>query len=221
MDRQSTDYIEKYQESKLQSSNAQENRPESDSDNESLSELLEELENEDDMVAKYKEQRLQQLKQEISSIDRAADILGKDVGCVNFVGAEKELMDAVTRTEIAVVHFYQPTFPKCKVMNEKLAMLAEKHLALHVLAIPAEKAHFLVTKLKIKVLPFVVVYRHGQEIARIVGFEGIGEAEDAVTITALETKLIQCGAISRRTINTGTVSRSRDIEKEDSGDDWF
>ncbi|OBA21639.1 thioredoxin-like protein [Metschnikowia bicuspidata var. bicuspidata NRRL YB-4993] len=221
MDRQLTEYIEKYQEAKLHSLSARGQDQALDSDTESLLELLEELENEDGIVAKYKEQRLQQLQQNIRSIDRAADVLGEDVGCVNFIGAEKDLMGAVTRTEIAVVHFYQPTFSKCKTMNEKLAVLAEKHLALHVLAIPAEKASFLVSKLKIKVLPFVVVYRHGQEIARIVGFEGIGESEDAVTITALETRLIQCGAISRRTINTGTISRPAAVKKEDSDDDWF
>lgn len=217
MDHQLTEYIEKYQESKLQSTGALN----SDSESESLLEMLQELEEEDEMAAKYKEQRLLQLKQEIRSIDRASDVLGQNVGCVNFVSAEKELMDAVTRTDVAVVHFYQPSFPKCQVMNKKLALLAEKHLALHVLAIPAENASFLVSKLKIKVLPFVVVYRNGQEIARIVGFEGIGGAEDAVTITALETRLIQCGAISRRTINTGTITRNNAAEKDESDDDWY
>ncbi|GEQ70085.1 hypothetical protein JCM33374_g3761 [Metschnikowia sp. JCM 33374] len=221
MDRQSTDYIEKYQEAKLHSSGALSNGQNSDSDSDSLSEMLEELENEDDMVARYKEQRLQQLQKEIKSIDRATDVLGKDAGCVNFISAEKELMEAVTRTDVALVHFYQPTFAKCKVMNERLALLAEKHLALHVLAIPAENASFLVAKLKIKVLPFVVVYRNGQEIARIVGFEGIGGSEEAVTITALESKLVQCGAITRRTINTGAITRSAAAEKDDSDDDWY
>lgn len=213
MDTQQAELIERYQETKLK------NVAEPQSDDDDLDELLESIEN--DEISSYREQRLAQLKKEFGKIDRAAETLGDELGSVIFTDDEKELMGIVTRADISVVHFYQPTFPKCKVMNEKLAIVAEKHVLVTVLAVQAEKTPFLVSKLKIKVLPFVVVYKKGQEITRILGFEGIGPDPGAITVEALEQRLYQCGAINRKTINFASVRGPKAKTEDDSEDDWY
>lgn len=212
MDATTASIVEKYQESQLKNVNGL-----SDSDDDNLLEILEGLDDEDDVMHQLREQRLEQLKKEFRSIDRATDTLGSDAGKVQFFSDEKELMNLVTRTEMAVVHFFQPSFPKCKAMNDALNQVAEKHLSLSVLAIQADKAPFLVAKLKVKVLPFVVVYTKGRELTRLVGFDGIATGND-VNVELLERKLLECGAINRRTTNYKTIRGKKPIEESD--DDW-
>lgn len=208
MDSTTAAVVEKYQQSKLQREEL---------DTESLLELLESLDD-DAELARFREQRMEQLKREMRSIDHAAAALGDSLGTVQTYTDEKELMTAVAGAPWCVVHFYQPTFAKCKVMNERLAELAQRHVALAVLAISAEKAPFLVAKLKIKVLPFVVVYRQGVEASRIVGFEGVGSAAD-VSVDALEQRLLRLGAVARGTIRV-TLGRPTRVDDESSDDDY-
>lgn len=213
MDTNTASIVEQYQESRLKSVNGV-----SDSDDDNLLEILESLDNDDDeVVHQLREQRLDQLKKEFRRIDRATDTLGSEAGKVRYFSDEKELMDVVTRSEIVVVHFYQPTFPKCKAMNAALDQLAERHLPLNVVAIQAEKAPFLVAKLKVKVLPFVVVYSQGKEVTRMVGFDGISVGSD-VSVELLERRLHEAGAINRRTTNYKTIRGK--APKPESDDDW-
>lgn len=212
MDANTDSIVEKYQESKLKSANGL-----SDSDDDNLLEILESLDDDDELMHKFREDRLEQLKKEFRSIDRAADSLGSDAGKVRYFTDEKEVMDIVTRSEKALVHFYQPTFPKCKAMNVALDQVAEKHLPLNILAIQAEKAPFLVAKLKVKVLPFVVAYSEGREVTRIVGFDGISAGSE-VSVELLERKLLDCGAINRRTTNYKTIRGK--VAKPESDDEW-
>lgn len=218
MESQQAELIEKYQASQL--NNLKGDRPESDEEDDLL-ETLEALEDDDQMISKYREQRLDQLKKEFGKIDRAASTHGDNLGTIFFTDDEKELMDTVTSSEVAIVHFYQPTFGKCRLMNERLSLVAEKHLLVRVLAIPAEKTPFLVSKLKIQVLPFVVVYRNGKEVTRIVGFEGLGPNPGEVTDEGLEQRLYQCGAINRKTTNFASVRSRTHKPEDDSEDDWY
>lgn len=207
--------VEKYQESKLIQKN------DNDSDTESLLELLESLENDDELEA-YRDQRMAQLKKEFAKIDRAIDDFGDSAGKVHFSDNEKEIMYFITRADVSIVHFFQQSFPRCVAMNKLLALFAEKHLPIQVMAIEAENAPFLVSKLRIKVLPFVLVYRKGQEIARIVGFEGIGGSEEAASLLLMEAYLNKSGVIGRTTMNIKSVrGKQTKTLNEDSDDDWY
>ena len=66
-------------------------------------------------------------------------------------------------------------------------ILAEKQLTPQIVAIKAVDAQFLVQKLNVKVLPFVVAYKNGLEVTRIVGFERL----------ALEALLYKHGVLQR------------------------
>lgn len=210
MDAKLNQYLQQYQEKK-------DAAEQPDSDTESLSELMEELENEDEVVTRYREQRMEQIKREVSAVDAAKHALGDQAGSLNIVSSEKELMDAVVKTPTAIVHFFQPTFARCKAMNEVLRDLAEKHMSLHVMAITAENAPFLVSKLSIKVLPFLLIYKNGQELARSVGFEGLEGGQ--LSLDSLENKLMSCGAIARKSSKTIRASKPR--ATEDLDDDWY
>lgn len=211
--------IEKYQESKIDP--LKNGQIESESESESLSELLESLEN-DDELAGFREQRLAELKKEFRQIDRAVEDYGDAAGTIHYYSDEKELMNSVTKSEVSILHFYQPEFPRCQSMNKLLEVFAEKHLPVHVMAIQAEEAPFLVSKLRIKVLPFVVVYKKGQEVARIVGFEGIGGLEGAASLQTLEAYLNKCGALNRTSSNIKSVKDKKvAIAADDSDDDFY
>jgi hypothetical protein len=60
-----------------------------------------------------------------------------------------------------------------------------------------ENAPFLVTKLKIQILPCVLAFVNGVSVDRIVGFEGLGYTPDTFTTTDLEARLLDSGVIQR------------------------
>ncbi|KAL6016078.1 hypothetical protein ACI3LX_003014 [Candidozyma auris] len=195
---------------------------------EDLDLMLEELEKDyDESSAKYREQRLEELKKEFGKIDRAAAERGSELGNVSFVSAEKELMDLVMKSEVCMVHFYQPEFSRCELMNERLAVLAEKHVDVGIFAIQASQAPFLVTKLKIKVLPVVVAYKNGKEVARLVGFEGLSTNGTDFSVEALESWMFRERVISKRSLTfaskPGTVrsSNNNTNSDDDDDDDWY
>lgn len=113
--------VEKYQESKIKQHNGI-----SDSDD-SDAEFLDLLD--DNEMARIRDDRMLQLKREFREIDRAASRPG--FGTVNFVSDEKSAMEFVTKNKDVLVHFYQPDFPKCTIMNERLNVRRAYHLAYH------------------------------------------------------------------------------------------
>ncbi|QWU87616.1 hypothetical protein CA3LBN_001881 [Candidozyma haemuli] len=216
MDRKQTQAVEEYQRKALRATGGGSDN-ESDSD---LDQLLEELDNEaEESSAQYREARLAELKREFGKIDRAAHELGQDLGSVTFVNDEKELMDLVTKADVCMVHFYQPEFARCKVMNERLAAVAEKHVDVRILAIKAGSAPFLVAKLQLKVLPVVIAYRKGKELARIVGFEGLGGSGTDFPAEGLETWMFRQKLVNRRALTFAAKKATQNDESDD--DDWY
>jgi thioredoxin-like negative regulator of GroEL len=92
------------------------------------------------------------------------------------------------------------------------------------LKINVENAPFLVTKLKIQVLPCVLAFVNGVSVDRIVGFEGLGYTQDTFTTKDLEAKLLQSGVIQRAKATGGAsvkfgVNKTKKDDSDD-GDDW-
>jgi hypothetical protein len=88
--------------------------------------------------------------------------------------------------------------------------------------INVDNAPFLVTKLKIQVLPCVIAFIDGVGVDRVIGFEGLGRIPDTFTTRDLEARLIRAGVLVREKVEggkRGAVRRGK-VEKEDSGDDW-
>ena len=88
-----------------------------------------------------------------------------------------------------------------------------------------ENAPFLVTKLKVQVLPCVLAFVNSVSVDRIVGFEGLGYTQDTFTTKDLEARLLSSGVIQRAkaTGDAGTVKWAVKAPKKndsDDGDDW-
>jgi thiol-disulfide isomerase/thioredoxin len=166
----------------------------SDSDDEDA--LIAELEDEDENGAfsALREKRLGQLHAEMS---RAKTLKETQHGTYMEIKDEKQLMDITTSTKLCVVHFMKPDFNRCRMMDEKLQILAEKHFDTRFVSINVENAPFLVVKLEIQVLPCVIAFIDGVGKDRIIGFEGIGYRPDTFTAAELEARLLACQVLVR------------------------
>ena len=83
-----------------------------------------------------------------------------------------------------------------------------------------ENAPFLVTKLKIQILPCVLTFVGGKGTDRIVGFEGLGFTPDTFATKDLEARLLRSGVILRAKLDTaGTQSGMKATKKGESDED--
>jgi hypothetical protein len=184
----------------------------------------------------FREQRIQQLHSEFT---RAKAQKNEGFGNYTEIKEEKALMDLTTSVKYAVVHFAKDDFARCGVMDGHLEVrtpsftwneihlwqaLASKHFDTRFLKMNVENAPFLVTKLKIQVLPCVLAFVNGVSVDRIVGFEGLGYTQDTFKTKDLEARLLQSGVIQRAKA-TGDASIKFGVTKakkddSDDGDDW-
>ena len=104
-----------------------------------------------------------------------------------------------------------------------LQVLAPKHFDTRFIKINVENAPFLVTKLKVQVLPCVIAFVDGVGQDRIIGFEGLGRG-DKFTTADLEMRLLGAGVLTRAKISGDeTIGRSKREERrgeEYDDDDW-
>ncbi|KAL0220305.1 hypothetical protein RCL1_000159 [Eukaryota sp. TZLM3-RCL] len=107
---------------------------------------------------------------------------------------EGQFLKEVTSTDRCIVHFTHPEFERCKLMDQHLRILAPKHLETKFLRIEASKAPFFVQKLKIQVLPCVLLLWDGVARDRLVGFERLGN-DDSFSTSQLENVLIHAEII--------------------------
>lgn len=84
-----------------------------------------------------------------------------------------------------------------------------------------ENAPFLVTRLKVQVLPCVLAFVNGVSVDRIVGFEGLGYTQDTFTTQDLEARLLSSGVVQRAkaTHDAGSQYGMKAAKKEESDDD--
>lgn len=113
---------------------------------------------------------------------------------------EGDFLAEVTGSEKSICHFYHKEFYRCKIMDKHLKALAPKHIGTKFIKLDAENAPFFVTKLGIKTLPCVIIFRKGIAIDRLVGFQDLGGKDD-FTAKTLEVLLVKKGVISEKKEN--------------------
>ncbi|KFZ23407.1 hypothetical protein V502_02097 [Pseudogymnoascus sp. VKM F-4520 (FW-2644)] len=181
--------------------------------------LIESLEDSPALDA-FREQRIQQLHAEFT---RAKTQKNQGFGGYTEIKDEKALMDLTTSSKHAVVHFSKEDFQRCRVMDSHLESLAKKHFDTRFLKMSVDNAPFLVTKLRVQVLPCVICFVGGISVDRIVGFEGLSYTADNFTTADLEARLLSSGVVQRaKTQGDGGVKFGvKKAVKEDSdNDDW-
>jgi hypothetical protein len=97
------------------------------------------------------------------------------------------------------------------------------------LKVNVDNAPFLVTKLKVQVLPCVISFIDGIGVDRIIGFEGLGNG-DNFTTKDLETRLLGSRVLVRSKLSDGHGSgnplgwgrkaKSEDRKVEDDDEEW-
>jgi len=133
----------------------------------------------DDELNSIREKRIQQMKNEMAKRQK---FLNQNHGSYREI-KEEDFLREVTSSDCVVVHFYHKEFTRCKIMDKHLEVLAKTHLETKFLSIDVEKAPFFVTKLQVKVLPAILLFRNGNVVDRIVGFDDLGGADTFKTET--------------------------------------
>lgn len=82
---------------------------------------------------------------------------------------------------------------RCNIVDKHLTILAKKHVETKFIKLNAEKAPFLSEKLRIKIIPTMVLVKDGKAKDYIVGFDDLGSTDNFTTET-LEWRL-GCAAI--------------------------
>ncbi|KAG0285638.1 hypothetical protein BGZ96_010136 [Linnemannia gamsii] len=154
-------------------------------------ELFEELENDDYHMASFREQRIEELKEEVA---KRKIMMASESGVYKDITDEKEVMDVTTKTKQCVVHFYHSDFRRCMIVDKHLETLAKKHFKTKFVKIKVEDAPFLVEKLQVKILPCVIAFVDGIAVDRLIGFEELGNTDNFST-AMLELRYKTAGVI--------------------------
>ena len=101
----------------------------------------------------------------------------------------KEFFQELKKSKRAVVHFYRPATWRCEIVDRHLLRLAPQHLETKFVKVNAEKHPFLAERLKIWMLPTVVLVVSGKTEHSIVGFDELGG--DEFTTEQLESVFLQ------------------------------
>ena len=131
-------------------------------------------EDEDDELERLREMRRSHAKQEN---DRMVEYRQKQHGSYREI-SETDFFSTVVRekggSENVALHFYHKDFERCKIMDQRLQDLAPEMMNVKFCKINVEKAPFLIERLKVNVLPCVLIFQKDIAVDRIVGFEDMG-----------------------------------------------
>ena len=179
----------------------------------------EELDSDDELLMndpeleRLRAERIRQLKAEASS-QQALTFKGH--GAYTEI-EEQDFLAAVTdkMSPFVICHFFHREFVACRIMDKHLSALAPVHRKTKFIKLNAENAPFFVSKLAIKVLPTVVMFRDGIAIDRLVGFEDplLGSSDDCTT-RQVEKRLSLCGVIE---VKNDSVACARPARRGISG----
>ena len=136
-------------------------------------EKLERLD-EDDLET-IRKKRIQAMKK---AQEQKQQWLSQGHGQYDEIPEEKEFFEVCKKNTRVACHFYRDTTMRCKIVDKHMAELAPKHLETKFCKINAEKCHFLVQRLKIKVLPTICLTKEGKTVDWIIGFDDLGGVDD-------------------------------------------
>ena len=207
------------------------NMPTSDDEDALIASLEAESEN-DPTFSALRETRIQALSTTLAAAKSARN---EGFGTYARIRSEQELLSVTTSHTYkrCVVHFFKEDFNRCRIMDGHLGALAERHLEARFLRISVEDAPFLVSRLRVRVLPCVIGFVGGVEGIRIVGFEGLGVG-DVFETGDLERVLVGKGVLEEEKEEGGLGVRrrggqdigwsksqsSKRVGNEDEDDDW-
>lgn len=156
-----------------------------------VDEEIERLKNPDELE-KLKEERLKKLKQ-LAAQKVEYRKLGH--GEYDEIPDEKTFFEVSKKSPRVVAHFYRDATERCKIVDKHMKLLAPRHVETRFVKINAEKSPFLVDKLKIKVLPTMLILKDAIVVDRVIGFSDLGGVDDFQT-EMLEWRLARMDGIN-------------------------
>ena len=132
--------------------------------------LLEEDDDDDPVLEAIRKRRMEELRHE--QIRKAEDI-ARGHGQYRTITQDEFLPECTGSSKYVAVHFFHKEFQRCEIMDHHLKLIAPVHTTCKFLRIDAEKAPFFVSKLQVRTLPTLIVFREGKAIDRLTGFEGL------------------------------------------------
>ncbi|CCW63624.1 unnamed protein product [Phytomonas sp. EM1] len=94
------------------------------------------------------------------------------------------------------IHFYHKDFETCKVMDRRLSELAQATLSIRFVKIDAERAPFLVDRLRITTLPCLLMFKNDLCVDRILGFSGCTSEDGTLDVDLLHERINQAMSIT-------------------------
>ncbi|XP_045541329.1 thioredoxin domain-containing protein 9 [Papilio machaon] len=110
------------------------------------------------------------------------------------IDGEKEFFGVCNKSENVVCHFYRSDTPRCRIVDMHLQALAKKHVETRFIKLDVERAPFLTSRLKIRVLPTIGLVKDKKTKDFIVGFTDLGNCDDFTT-EVLEWRIARADVI--------------------------
>lgn len=153
------------------------------------------------------------------------------------VHGEKEFFNEVKDSERAVIHFFRSASIRCNVIDRHLSDLSKKHLETKFIKIDSEKSPFLVERLRIWMMPSIVIAIKGKTEHTICGFDEFGGIDDFSTemcayVLGKHSAIFHSGKppedptssktmLSRFEKSAKPIRQSKAVENLSDDDDWW
>nr|XP_044251416.1 thioredoxin domain-containing protein 9-like [Drosophila takahashii] len=121
------------------------------------------------------------------------------------LGSEKGFFEMTKKSQNFVCHFYASGNEHCKLVDKHLRILAPRHLEARFCKVNAARAPFLTRRLRMEVLPTVVLVKDSRTRDFIVGLSELGDRADFAT-EAMERRIALSGTIDKQPSNGKSAS---------------
>lgn len=202
------DIMEKAMKDKLDEYNKENNNDielnnESENNNDNNNSLLESMDSEEnDLMQKMKEKLIRNSNNaEINNNEEENIALP---GVSNYKPGEykevneDEFFKITTNAKVCVCHFFHKDFFTCKIIDKHLEKIAYDNNDIIIFKIDVDCASFLVKKMKIQVLPTIVIFKDGVVTDMIIGFQDVGDGSENITASDLTRRLSQSGIFKNK-----------------------
>lgn len=131
---------------------------------------------------------------------------------------EEDFLKEVCGSQWVVVHFFHREFFRCKIVDKHLRIIAAKHLSCKWLTLDAEKAPFFISKLAIRMLPTVIVFKDGVVHDQFAGFDELG-GKDEFRTEVMEHWFSKAGCVKMKKQDVKKLEEDSEESDPDSDDD--
>ncbi|XP_053622859.1 thioredoxin domain-containing protein 9 [Plodia interpunctella] len=125
-----------------------------------------------------REQRLQEMKQRAK---QKQDWIANGHGEYTELDGEKDFFTVCNKSDNVVCHFYKNGTERCRIVDMHLKVLAKKHLETRFVKLDVERAPFLTTRLKVRIIPTIGLMKQNKTKDFIIGFTDLGNKDDFST----------------------------------------